>query len=574
MSRNNASLATDEIDRHPADGGEGGPQVAPPLQSTPSEPSPAAAPAAPIQQSPAMIAAYMIAATIIALTQGLGMSLISANLTQIAGPLGATTTEAAWWMAAYLAPNVSLSILLFKVRTQFGLRRFAEVAIVAYVAISIAHIWVDDFHSGLLLRFFAGVAAAPMSSIAFLYMLEHVPPHRKLNVGLCMALTALALSTPVAGLISPSLLDLGGWHALYLVETGLAMICLAAIYLLPLAPQPRANVISITDLVSFCFLAIGLGAFAIVLTVGRLYWWTAEPWLGWLLVTGIVATVVMALIELQRDTPLLDIRWLTSREIIHFAGALLLFRLLLSEQSAGAVRFFNTLGLQNEQMVGFYWIVLLSAVVSGLVCAAIMKPGREGPIHIVALLLLAVGSYMDSHVTILTRPEEMYLSQFLVGMASGLFLPPALAVGLMSAMKRGPNYILSFIVVFLATQKVGGALGSAIFGTFVTIREQFHSNNIVLHLVPSDPLVAIRLQQLGSAYSRVLTDAAQRSAQGAALLAKQATQQANVLAYADAFLATAVISMVALVILLAHLTWRHLTQIPIPIPAAAAPAAA
>lgn len=568
MSRNSASLAVDDLDRDPTDGGEGAPQAAPQSASTQSDPGPA--PAAPFQQSPAMIAAYMIAATIIALTQGLGMSLISANLTQIAGPLGATTTEAAWWMAAYLAPNVSLSILLFKVRTQFGLRRFAEVAIVAYVAISIAHIWVDDFHSGLLLRFFAGVAAAPMSSIAFLYMLEQVPPHRKLNVGLCMALTALALSTPVAGLISPYLLDLGGWHALYLVETGLAMICLAAIYLLPLAPQPWANVISVTDLVSFAFLAIGLGAFAIVLTVGRLYWWTAEPWLGWLLVVGIAATVVMALIELQRDTPLLDIRWLTSREIIHFAGALLLFRLLLSEQSAGAVRFFNTLGLQNEQMVGFYWIVLLSAVVSGLVCAVIMKPGREGPIHIAALLLLAIGSYMDSHVTVLTRPAEMYLSQFLVGMASGLFLPPALAVGLMSAMKRGPNYILSFIVVFLATQKVGGSLGSAIFGTFVTIRVQFHSNNIVLHLVPSDPLVATRLQQLGAAYGRVLTDAAQRSAQGAALLAKQATQQANVLAYADAFLATAVISMIALAMLLTHLAWRYLTQVPIPAVAAAA----
>lgn len=527
---------------------------------SPSVVQAAATPSPAGSKSPLITAAYMLAATVIALTQGLGMSFISTNIQQIAGPLEATTTEATWWMVAYMAPNVSLSLLLFKMRTQYGLRNFAEVAIVAYMLISIGHIWVDDFQSGLLLRFFAGVAAAPMSSLAFLYMLEHVPPQRKLNVGLCLAMTALGLSTPVAGLISPSLLDIGGWHALYMVEAGLAMISLGAIYLLPLATMPRAKVISATDLISFSFLAFGMAMGVVVLLTGRLYWWGEAPWLGLCLSASVIALTVVVVIELQRETPLLDIRWLTSREIIHFAGALLLFRILLSEQSSGAVSFFRAIGLQNEQMSGYYWVVLLATLASGAVTAAVMKPGREGAIHVVSLLCLAIGSYMDSRSTILTRPSDMYVSQLLVGFASGLFLPPALAIGLTSAMKKGPNYILSFIIVFLTTQKVGGIMGGAIFGSFVTLREQFHSFVLSQHINAADPLDITRLQQLGGAYARVLTDPAQRTIQGTVLLTKQITQQAYVLAYDDAFFVTSAAACGALALLLAHMGWRQFSH--------------
>ena len=66
----------------------------------------------------------------------------------------------------------------------------------------------------------------------------------------------------------------------------------------------------------------------------------------------------------------------------------------------------------------------------------------------------------------------MYLSQALIAFAGALFLPPAMAAGLMMALKKGPNYILSFVIVFLTTQSIGGVLGSAIFGSFITLRRR------------------------------------------------------------------------------------------------------
>ena len=510
---------------------------------------PGAAPPQPPKPLPQLLA-YMLAAAVVGLTQGLGMSFISVTIQQIAGPLKATTAEASWLMAAYLAPNACLTLMLFKMRQQFGIRRFAEVSIVLYVLINLGHLWVDSFQTALIVRFFAGIAAAPMSSISILYMLEGLPRERKMNIGLSGAMTVMLMATPLAGVIAPYLFDHGGFRSLYICEIGMAMLSLALIFRLPLLSGERVKVISCVDLISFGFLAFGMGAITVVLTLGRIYWWTAVDWTGVLLVAGVFSLMVMAIIELHRDMPLLDIRWLTSAEIIHFTGALMIFRLILSEQSTGVRSFFIMLGLSNDQFVGLYAVILVATVTAGVTCAMILKPGRVAYMHGAALVLLIIGSWLDSQATVLTRPRDMFLSQTLIAFASGLFMPPAMMIGFIAALKRGPNYILSFIIVFLTTQRLGGILGSALFGSFVTWREQVHSAALVQSLPADSPLVSERIRQLAGAYAPTITDGVIRSAEGAALLAKQVTRQAYVLAYNDAFRFTSLLALLALVILI------------------------
>lgn len=532
------------------------------------QPMPAPAPYVP---KPVWLAAlYILASTLIAMTQGLGLNLVTANLYQIQGPLGASLNETVWLSAAYLAPNVSLTLLLTKVRAQFGLRVFATYAIVAFVAVASLHLVVDDIQSAIVVRFFAGVAASPMSSLAFLYMLEPFPPERKMTVAVSLAMTNLSIAAPLARIVSPTLLDYGGWNGLFMLETALALVSFAFIRLLPLNSPPKTPVIETMDVVNYVFIAVGLGSLAMVATVGPFYWWFEAPWIGGLLALGLGSLTIAVVIELNRENPLIDVRWITSREILHFAGTLLLFRLLLSEQASGATGFFQVLGLKNEQMTVLYLVMLGSAIAAGLLCTVIVRPGRAPYIHIVALSCLIAGSLMDSRATALTGPEQMYLSQGLIAAAGVLFLPPAMAVGFASAMKRGMNYILSFLIVFLTTQSLGGAIGSSLFRTFVTIREKFHSSQLAENIVLSDPVVAARIAQTGAAYARVLPDAGLRQAEGLALLGTQATRQANILAYNDAFLAIAVLAGIGLATLLVHLAVIHLRQWRAPRPEAQA----
>ncbi len=549
-------MTTASAKAHPDAGGSEVETPSKPLAPQ-APPTPAAAPAPiPAPMPPLRAAGYMLASLLLALTQGLGMNLISANLPQIQGALGATTNEATWLVAAYMAPNVSLSLALIKIRTQYGLRNFAELSILVFVLVSLMHLFVDDLHSALIVRFFSGIAAAPMSSLGFLYMLEAFPPAKKLNIGLSLALTNLSFGAPLARLIAPDLLMIGQWHGLYVFEIAIALLAFAAVYLLPLTPQPRTKVIHWRDVVSYLLIAVGFGLTAMVLTLGRAYWWFEAPWLGMMLAIGLAAVTVAVVLELNRESPLLDIRWLASKEVVHFTGALLIFRIALSEQTSGAFAFFQALGLQNDQMQALSLVILASSVLGGLVCAAVVKPNREHAIHIVALSLLILGAVMDSRATNLTRPAEMYLSQALIAFAGALFLPPAMAAGLMMALKKGPTYILSFVIVFLTTQSIGGVLGSAIVGSFITWRTRLHIQALANHLPLTDPLVAQRLSQLAGAYGRVITDKALLSAEGAVLLGQQVTREATVLAYNDAFLAIAGLATFALAALIVHVLIR------------------
>ncbi|AQS40841.1 MAG: Major facilitator superfamily transporter [Candidatus Tokpelaia hoelldobleri] len=493
---------------------------------------------------------YILAATILSWTQGLGMNMVQANIAQIQGGLHATTLETTWLIGAYMAPNVSLSFFLIKIRTRFGLRNFAELSIIGMVLVNLLHLAVTDWQTTLIVRFIAGIAAAPMSSLGFLYMIEAFVPARKRTTGLSLNLMNVALSMPLARLVGPSLIEAGGFHGLYALEIALALIGFALIFYLPLTPTPRAKVIEKLDLVSYSLIAAGLGINAAIMPVGRLYWWREASWIGaGLVITGLCLAAA-ALIELNRKNPLIDLRWLFSREMLHIAIVLMIFRVLLSEQSTLAANFFNLFGLLNRELYTLNLLVIAGTICGGLICAAFLKPGREDAFHIAALVLLATGSWLDSHATNLTRPPNMYVSQTMIGLGGALFLPPSMFKGLGMALTRGPQYILSFIAVFLFTQNTGGLMSSAFFGSLQTMFEKYHSNILAQTIVMSDPIVAARVVQLGQPWHIILSDPALLQAEGLAILGRQATLEANILAYNDVFRIYTLIALALLAFLL------------------------
>jgi len=524
----------------------------------------------PDPMSPARAAIYMASSLLLFLTQGLGMNLLNANIYQLQGSLSATTSEIAWLSAAYIAPYASMSIALFKIRMQYGLRRFAELSIVCFVLASVLNLFVSDLHSATVVRFLSGMAAAPLSTLGFLYMLEAFPAARKLSVGLSLALMNTTLSAPIARIISPPLMDLGGWQALYTFEMGLALMALPVVYLLPLTPPPRANVIQKMDILSYLLLATGFGCLAVFLTLGRLYWWFEVPWLGMLLAGSIAALTLMVALELPRKMPLIDLRWVFSRENMHMAGILLLFRVVSSEQTTTAANFYMQLGLLNDQTQSMYAIILMASIAGGLVCTVLMLTRYVETAHVLALVLIATGAFLDSQSTSLTRPEQMYLSQAMVAAGAAMFLPPVMSKGFAAALARGAPFLVNFLVIFLFTQSIGAIVAQAALGTFVTLREKFHSNVLVEHIVLTNPFVAQRVSQLSGSYGKVITDKSLLNAEGLQLLGQQVTREANILAYNDAFLVIAIACAIGLVLLLGHLAWRWLIPHTAAVPAAAA----
>jgi MFS family permease len=495
--------------------------------------------------------AYAVVGVLLGLTGGLGNGLVSANLSNIQGDLGLTPTQGAWLPAAYLMVSLSSNLVLFKMRQQYGLRLFAEVGLLLYALVTVLHLFAQSFEMAVFVRAISGIATAPLSAMATMYILQAFPK-AYLGQALVVALGISQMATPIAWLLSPALLDLGEWRGLYLFETGLALISFAAVVALKLPRGQRIRVIEPLDFLTFALLAPALALVVAVFAQIRTQWPPDHPWMAAALATALVLILVAIAIEHHRQVPLLQTRWLGGLSAIRFALAALGLRFLLSEQTYTATGFLRTLGMGPDQLQPLYAVMLAGIVVGIALSALTFNQKTVVPQILLSVVLIIVGSLMDQGATSLTRPHDMYLSQFLLSVAGAMFMGPLLLVGIMPVLKQGPNYIVSFVVLFSVAQSLGGLAGPAILGTVQQFRQHEYSAVINAGVNPTEGVVQQRLQMQGQVFGRVITDPVLRQAQGIGQLVQAATREANVRAYNDVFLLNGLLALIFLGWTLVH----------------------
>lgn len=503
--------------------------------------------------------AYVLCAILLGLAGGFGNALVAVNTTTLAGSLGLDPVEIAWLPTVYVMTNVSINLLLIKFRQQFGLRPFALIFIGLYSLLAFAHLFVSDFTSAILVRAASGLAAAPLSTFALYYIMQAMPPAARLR-GVVLGIGIPQCATPLARLFSPELLAMSQWRALYLFELGLSVLSLAAVLAFRLPPTVRQKAFERLDFVTFALFATSMALFAAVLGLGRVVWWTQAAWIGWALLAAIPMLAAALLIEHGRANPLLNTRWLASADIVRFAVVTVMARIVLSEQTLGAVGLLNLLGQNNDELQIFFSIIAVASVAGVLLSAATLN--LEKPAHPVMLAvgIVAVAAWVDSYSTNLTRAPQLYVTQALIAFAGTFFLGPALLFGMTRALKQGSGHIISFIALFGIINSLGGLAGSAILGTYQVVREKANSAALVQAIDPTDPLVQARLQAGAAGIGRVVGDPALRTAQGGALLSQTATREANVLAYDDVFRFVAVLASLTFLYLVFLLVRRRVRE--------------
>ncbi|MBJ2205915.1 MFS transporter [Pseudomonas carnis] len=505
---------------------------------------------------------FALVGVLVAITGGLGNALVIANLQYLQGALSATTAEMAWLPAAYVMTNVCMNLLLVKFRQQFGLRAFTEVFLVLYALVTFGHLFVNDLNSAIAVRAAHGMVGAALSSLGLYYMIQAFPAKWRLKA-LVLGLGTAQLALPLARLFSEDLLQIAEWRGLYLFELGLALICLGCVFLLKLPPGDRFKTFEKLDFLTFAILASGVALLCAVLSLGRIDWWLEAPWIGVASACSLVLIMAGLAIEHNRSNPMLMTRWLGSGVMIRLALAVVLIRMVLSEQSTGAVGFMQMLNMSYQQMHTLY-VVMLAGAIAGLVVSALtINPAHLLMPLIISLALMATGSVMDSFSSNLTRPQNLYISQFLLGFGGTFFLGPTMVLGTKNVLTN-PRNLVSFSVMFGICQNLGGLIGAALLGTFQIVREKYHSSMIVEHLTLIDPLVAARVQSGGAAYGKIVADPELRNLMGIRSLATAATREANVMAYNDVFMLIAIIAILTMLWIFTRSLWLMSTTKAIP----------
>lgn len=501
---------------------------------------------------------YFLIGTFIAITASLSNGFITANLPQLQGEYGLTPSEGAWLPAAYVMANVSSNIILFKTRQQYGLRLFTEVALLGFIAVMVMHLFVQNYHMAVFIRYVSGFVAAPLGSLGMYYIMQAFSQPNRLK-GLYIGFGFNQLGIPLAWIISPYLVNVNNWGDLYTFELGMAICCYAMVVALKLPRGLKIEVFEKGDLMTFALLASGFACLCIVLTQGPILWWFDSNWLAYMLIAGFSLVVLGLFYEHQRKNPLLMVRWLGTIPIIKFMIGAFCLRFLLSEQSFAAVNFLKTVGMGPDQFVGLYTVIFVG-IFLGVIFSALTFSKERAVFHLLAAtILILIASRLDAHLTHDVRPENFFHSQFLIAFANGLFIGPLLLLGMLNTLKQGASHVITFIVLFSATQNFGGLIGTSFYNTYQKHHAQIYQVDINRTMNTTDPNVQYRINQYKTTYSSHTTDPQQSQMQATKMLGQMSSTEAQVRAYNDVINLNSVIAIFLFIWTMTNMIWNKYT---------------
>ena len=155
-----------------------------------------------------------------------------------------------------------------------------------------------------------------------------------------------------------------------------------------------------------------------------------------------------------------------------------------------------------------------------------------------------------------------------IGLGQGLFLVPTV---LYAARDVAPQQGTTAASLFNLSRVVGQTFGIAAIATLITEREKFHSNLLVDSFNSANPALIERFNGLVATFFGATGDRTRAQLQAWQSLSGSASNQAYVLAFADAFVIVAVVMAVSALLVLMLPPLREKAQKPGLPPAEARP---
>ncbi|MGB3320750.1 MAG: MFS transporter [Sphingopyxis granuli] len=493
---------------------------------------------------------YLLIGLYLAIVGGFQNGLLIANLTAMQGHLDLTPVDAGWVTVAYNITNACMSILLYKSRQQFGIQRFVRAVMIALLIANFVQLFDAGYRMELVARGVSGIAASGLSTLAAFYMMQGLP--QKLRIaGFLLAIGLTQVAVPLARAMSPLLLADGDIANLFVFQFALSLVAVGLVNILHLPPGETMRSFEKLDLVTFPMLAVGVGLLCAFLVQGRIQWWST-PWLGGALAAAVVLIGFAFLIEHYRANPMLQTRWMGSRDLVKFALTGALVRVLTSEQNFGATGLLSTVGLVNDQLVTYYVVLTAATLLGALLAIARLDPTDLRRPTLVSLGVIAVGAWLDTHSGLRTGPVNLYFSQAAIAFAAVYFMGPMLMEGLLRALTKGPSYLVSFVGVFSLSQTLGGLAGVAALSAFHTLRTKAHLMTLGQTLATTNPDLARGIETIAAGLTGSISDPALRSATAASQVVREAAREATILAFNDVFFVIGSLAGIAFLIMLAR----------------------
>jgi EmrB/QacA subfamily drug resistance transporter len=278
------------------------------------------------------------------------------------------------------------------------------------------------------------------------------------------------LSFIVGPFIGGWITDNISWHWVFYVNLPVgvaALVVLATVMPNPPRPQASARDLDYLGIAVFSAgvvpLLIGLTNKGLTDSSGQLYAWT-DPRVGGLIALGGVLLAIFVFVESRAKEPIVPLELFWGRDYSTSMGAVFLFGIAMFTAVIFLPRFYQTVHGISATESGYLIWPLLVGLIGGSVLGGqlISRTGRYKWLMVASTVLLMIGSFLMTHLTLSTSDPELWGWMFLFGAGLG----PSLAgftVVVQNAVPLNRLGVATSTLTFF--RQIGGSVGLAIADT-------------------------------------------------------------------------------------------------------------
>lgn len=423
-----------------------------------------------------IMSALMMAMLLAALDQ----TIVSTALPTIASDLHGLN-QYSWVATSYLLTSAIVTPIYGKLGDLFGRKKLFQISIIIFLLGSALSGLAQSMHQLILFRGLQGIGGGGLISLVLAIIGDVVPPRQRGRYqGYFGAVFGVAsVAGPLLGGFfsgAHSILGITGWRWIFYINLPLGVFALLAVAArLHLPALRREHKI---DYVGAAFLTIAVVSMLLVsVWAGVQYAWSSPTIIG-LIVSFVVFAISFALWERRASEPLIPLS-LFKNDIVTVS--------VLMSVLTGIAMFSTILYIPMYQQVARGYSptksgLLMIPMVIGMMTASITsgriitKWGRYKLFPIIGTMLLALGIWLFSHVTLVTSQWTLSYWMVIIGLGLGSFMQvPTLAV--QNAVDRKQMGTATSTTTFF--RSIGSALGGAIFGSILISRLTYHLKQVL-----------------------------------------------------------------------------------------------
>jgi EmrB/QacA subfamily drug resistance transporter len=454
---------------------------------------------------------------------GMFMSVLDTSIVNVAIPhiqteLGASAQDVEWVVTGYtLALGVVVPVSGW-LGQRVGLTRLYNMCLLGFAAASALCGLAWSLDTLIAFRVLQAIPGGVLPVIT-MTMLYQIVPAEKIGAAMGMYGLGVVFAPAVGPTLGGWLVQYVDWRLIFYINVPVGIVGALAAY----AVFPRMHPTSWPKFDFWGFLTIGYGLFALLLATSK-----GQDW-GWggyrvliLLVSSALSLALFVIIELEVDTPLLDVRAFTCWP---FTNSLLLIAVITTGMFAMLYYIPQFLQVNQGLQALNAGLVLMP---SALVMVVLMPIAgriydRFGPRWpaVIGLLFMAYGSLLLAGLTSDTPRSDIMIWTCVRNIGTGLAMMPIMTAGV-AALPR--TMVSSGSALNNVTQRVSSSLGIAVFGALIA-SQQAQLISDWGSLLPTNTNSLPMLHQ-----------AAKKGAEGLLPIYQQLTQEVAATSYANTFI--------------------------------------